>query len=164
VKLEEKRIIRKQLEIFSKLYPELVEKNSIRYPIEDNLIKKLPELHGATQNLIKPSMYKVIIPSEEFDELLYIWEFCNNFSDYLETPFFKIEDLRVALTHQASDQKSLLEEEDLEWNEQMGLQQVREKGLNLVNAIHVALADCYLKELEQIETKVESPSPTLLML
>lgn len=100
-KLEEKRVIKKQLEIFSKLYPELVEKNSIKYPIEDNLIKKLPELHGATQSVSKPQMYKVIIPSTEFDELLYIWEFCNNFSDYLETPFFKIEDLRVALTHQA---------------------------------------------------------------
>ena len=34
-KLEEKRTIRKQFEIFSKLYPELVEKNSIKYPIED---------------------------------------------------------------------------------------------------------------------------------
>ena len=63
-KLEEKRIIRRQLEIFSKLYPELVEKNSIKYPIEDNLIKKLPELHGATQNVLKPQMHKVIIPSE----------------------------------------------------------------------------------------------------
>ena len=102
-KLEEKRIIRKQLEIFSKLYPELVEKNSIKYPIEDNLIKKLPELHGATQSLAKPQMYKVIIPSTEFDELLYIWEFCNNFSDYLETPFYKIEDLRVALTYQVGN-------------------------------------------------------------
>ena len=58
-KLEEKRIIRRQLEIFSKLYPELVEKNSIKY-----LIKKLPELHGATQNVLKPQMHKVIIPSE----------------------------------------------------------------------------------------------------
>jgi len=45
--LEEKKIIKRQFEIFSKLYPELVEKNSIKYPIEDNLIKKLPELHGA---------------------------------------------------------------------------------------------------------------------
>lgn len=79
---------------------------------------------------------------------MYIWEFCNNFSDYLETPFFKIEDLRIALTYRPPDQKSLLEEEELEWNEQMALQQVREKGLNLINVIHVALADCYLKELE----------------
>lgn len=33
----------------------------------------------------------------------------------------------------------------------MGLQQVREKGLNLVNSIHIALADRYLQELESIE-------------
>lgn len=78
-------------------------------------------MHGATQSISKPEMYKVIIPSEQFDELLYIWEFCNNFSDYLETPFFKIEDLRNALTHRAPDQKSLLEEEELEWSEQMAL-------------------------------------------
>jgi hypothetical protein len=41
-----------------------------------------------------------------------------------------------------------LEEEELDWNEQMGLQQVREKGLNLINSIHVALADRYLQEIE----------------
>lgn len=44
----------------------------------------------------------------------------------------------------------------------MGLQQVREKGLNLVNSIHIALADRYLQELESIE--VQEPTPTMLML
>lgn len=44
----------------------------------------------------------------------------------------------------------------------MGLQQVREKGLNLINSIHVALADRYLQEIEQ--AVVLEPSSTLLML
>ena len=107
---------------FSKHYPELVEKNSIKYPIEDNLIKKLPELHGAFFSVPKPSMLRVLISSEDFEQLLYIWEFCNNFSDYLETPSFKIEDLKVALTYQVPTEQSIQEEEDLEWNEQMTLQ------------------------------------------
>jgi hypothetical protein len=52
---------------FSKHYSELVEKNSIKYPIEDNLIKKLPELHGAFGFPPKPSMLRVLISSEEFE-------------------------------------------------------------------------------------------------
>jgi hypothetical protein len=62
-KLEEKRLIRDQLQTFTKWYPELVEKNTIKYPIEDNLIRKLPLLHGVVLTTTKPEMYKVIIPS-----------------------------------------------------------------------------------------------------
>jgi len=42
-------------------------------------------------------MHPIQLSGLEFEQILHIWEFCNNFSDYLETPSFKIEDLRVAL-------------------------------------------------------------------
>lgn len=31
-------------------------------------------------------MHSMQISGVEFEQLLHIWEFCNNFSDYLETP------------------------------------------------------------------------------
>ena len=133
--------------LFSSLYPELVDKNSIKYPIEDNLIQKLPQLHGATNLVSKPSMHSILLESEEFERLLHIWEFCNNFADYLETPSFKIEDLRIALTFQTPSESSIAEESELDWHEQMTLQQVREKGLNLINELHTALSKCYLNEI-----------------
>lgn len=43
------------MKIFTKHYPELVDKNnSIKYPIEDKLIKRMPELHGAENLPDKP--------------------------------------------------------------------------------------------------------------
>ena len=85
-RLEEKRMIKGQFMIFSNNYPELIEKNSIKYPIEDTLIQKLPELHGALNVVQKPQMHPILLEADEFERLLHIWEFCNNFSDYLETP------------------------------------------------------------------------------
>lgn len=71
----------------------------------------MPELHGAKAFPSKPEMHKIPIECDEFERLLYIWEFCNNFNDYLETPTFKIEDLRVALMFQnPSDSNSLADE------------------------------------------------------
>lgn len=84
-RLEEKRLIKSQFIIFSNNYPELIEKNSIRYPIEDTLIRKLPELHGATNIVQKPQMHPILLDAEDFERLLHIWEFCNNFADYLQT-------------------------------------------------------------------------------
>jgi len=75
----------------------------------------LPELHGATQLKPKPTPHKVLLSGEEFDRLLYIWEFFNNFCEYLETPQFKIEDLKIALTYVASEETSVVEEEEMEW-------------------------------------------------
>ena len=90
-KLKEKKLIKHKLLIFSKFYPELVEKNTIKYPIEDGLIMKQPELHGATDMKPKPTTRKVILCGNDFNKLLYIWKFFNNFSEYLETPQLKIK-------------------------------------------------------------------------
>jgi len=35
------------MKIFARNFPDLIEKNAIKYPIEDKLITKMPELHGA---------------------------------------------------------------------------------------------------------------------
>jgi hypothetical protein len=75
----------------------------------------LPELHGATSLKPKPTPHKVLLSGEEFDRLLYIWEFFNNFSEYLETPQFKIEDLKVALTLNTTEETSIVEEEEMDW-------------------------------------------------
>jgi len=56
-----------------------------------------------------------LLSGEEFDRLLYIWEFFNNFSEYLETPPFKIEDLKIALTFDTTSENSIAEEEEMEW-------------------------------------------------
>jgi hypothetical protein len=71
------------LKIFTRHYPELVDKNSIKYPIEDKLIKKMPELHGAENFPLKPEPKNVLIEGKSFENLIYIWEFFNNFTDFL---------------------------------------------------------------------------------
>lgn len=148
-RLERIRLIKQQFQIFSNLYPEFVDRNSVRYPIKDELLMKLPELHGCSANQ-KPEPYKIFVDADEFEKLIYIWEFCNNFNDYLDTPSFKLEDLKCALSYsEAEDPNSNLtvqEEQQLDWNEQMRVRHVREKGLHLINALHTSLVTCYLDD------------------
>ncbi len=144
-RLEEKKTIKNQLLIFSKLYPELVERASVRYPIEDSLIAKLPELHGATGMRPKPQPAPVLLPADQFDELVFVWEFCNNFAEYLDVPFFKIEELRLALTHVEPPQSDASATED--WFEFTRHRQAAERGLHLVNGLHQALAARHLSDM-----------------
>lgn len=44
----------------------------------------------------------------------------------------------------------------------MSLQQVRERGLNLINVMHTALSNCYLQEI--IDNPKEEPTHTELIL
>ena len=97
-RIERNRLIKQQLTIFTNSYPELVDRNSIRYPIKDELLLKLPELHGCCMDA-KPEPFKINVSSDEFEKLIYIWEFSNNFSEYLDTPLFKLEDLKFALNY-----------------------------------------------------------------
>lgn len=53
--------IKLMMKIFSRHYPELVDKNTIKYPIEDKLIKKMPELHGAETISEKPVGKKILL-------------------------------------------------------------------------------------------------------
>jgi len=71
--------VKKLFKVFADTYPELVEKNSIKYPIEDLLIQKVPNLHGAENQPPKPEPRRVLIDGASFERLLYVWEFANNF-------------------------------------------------------------------------------------
>jgi hypothetical protein len=89
------------MQLFQRHYSELVEKNSkntitIKYPIEDQLILKMPQLHGQVYQQ-KPKATLITSSSKEFENLLFIWEFCNNFDEFLEIRKFKIEELRLAI-------------------------------------------------------------------
>ena len=149
-KLERNRLIKEQFQIFSMTYPELVERNTIRYPIPDALILKLPELHGGLMK-DKPKPLRILIEAEEFEQLLYIWEFCNNFNEFLDTPAFKIEELRVALSYRPEDDPrtklSVTDEQELPWNEQMELKHLKEKGFHLLNRLHTALIEAFLRDM-----------------
>ena len=73
-----------------------MERNSVRYPIPDALIEKMPELHGGVMRA-KPTPMKIDMSAEDFERILYIWEFCNNFNEFLDTPSFKLEELEACL-------------------------------------------------------------------
>lgn len=51
--IRRKMLIKAQKTIFLKNFPELHEKGQIRYPIDDRLIQRFPEMHGLTNS--KPS-------------------------------------------------------------------------------------------------------------
>lgn len=42
---------------------------------------------------------KINMKAEEFERILYIWEFCNNFNEFLDTPAFKLEELESCLNY-----------------------------------------------------------------
>ena len=40
------QVCKAQSDVFKRYYPELWEKNQVKYPIDDKLILQMPELHG----------------------------------------------------------------------------------------------------------------------
>lgn len=58
----------------------------------------MPELHGGLL-APKPKLMKINLPAEDFERIMYIWEFCNNFNEFLGTPLFKIEELQACLAY-----------------------------------------------------------------
>lgn len=44
-----------------------------------------------------PKFKKVLVEAEHFENLLYLWEFFNNFSDFLNLPNFSLTELQAAL-------------------------------------------------------------------
>ena len=108
----------------------------------------MPELHGGVMR-DKPASMKIDMEAGEFEGVLYIWEFCNNFNEFLDTPSFKLEELASCLRYgPESDERmkmSLSEvESQLDWTEQMQLKHIREKGFHMVNHLMTSLAERYL--------------------
>ena len=153
-KIERIKLIKQQFAIFSEAYPEYVEKNSVRYPIPDGLIEKMPELHGGVMKA-KPRAMKIDLAADKFERVLYVWEYCNNFCDFLNTPLFKLEQLEACLryTPDCDDRNQLDEDgiENLDWPEQMELRHIREKGFHMVNRLFSALTNCYLQDLFPVD-------------
>ena len=92
-KLRNQVMMKAQFAAFKKYYPDLVEKNSIKYPIDDKLVAKMPELHGGIGLEKMPELKKVLMQPTDFENLIYIWEFFNNFADYLEITGFTLSEL-----------------------------------------------------------------------
>jgi len=53
----------------------------------------MPLIHGAEQFPGKPEPKQILVDGPTFERLLYVWEFFNNFSDYLKISNFKLEEL-----------------------------------------------------------------------
>ena len=147
-------MIKSQFLLFSVIYPEYVERNSVKYPIPDALIAKMPELHGGMMR-DKPKAMKIDMEADQFESVLYIWEFCNNFSEFLDAPQFKIEELQACLSYDpASDPRHDMpidEVEELDWTEKMQIRHINEKGFHMINHLFTGLADRYLHDMFPID-------------
>ena len=99
----------------------------------------------------KPKAMKIDMSAEDFERILYIWEFCNNFNEFLQTPPFKIEELRACLAYLPETDPRLEmgseELEEMDWTEQMQVKHIKEKGFHMANHLLTALAMAYLKDL-----------------
>jgi len=119
-KLKKQMLLKSQMTIFKQLYPDLVDKNTIKYPIDDHLIKKMPDLHGCHLLKDKPQLMDIIIEADEFENLLYIWEFFNNFSDFLEIPAFDLVELQASLNFTEKPEKIIDHfEEDIDSSQEI---------------------------------------------
>jgi len=84
---------------FTQIYPELVEKYTIQYPIDDKILKVMPVLHKIEWAEEKPDPKKIRVSGSRFERLLKVWEYFHTFSVYLSIPEFRIEDLEAAIRH-----------------------------------------------------------------
>lgn len=57
----------------------------------------MPDLHGANYFKLPPEFKTIIIEYENFENLLYIWEYFNNFSDFFNIPGFDLSELQASL-------------------------------------------------------------------
>ena len=53
----------------------------------------MPLLHAAENFPFKPQTKQILTEGQNFERVLYVWEFFNNFNDYLKIPNFKMEEL-----------------------------------------------------------------------
>jgi len=148
-----------------------VEKNSIKYPIDDKLILKMPELHGNSALRQPPQLKTTVVEAEEFENLLYIWEFFNNFSDFLSTPSFTLAELQASLNftlsedrvhtafHQEIDSSQEITNDPFQgytWTQRCTMTEIKERGIHLVNQIHMALVRVIANDLEILNNGGES--------
>lgn len=148
-----------------------MEKNTIKYPIDDKLIRQMPELHGQLILKDPPRFKEIYVDAEHFENLLYLWEFFNNFSDYLNLPTFSLTELEAALNFtRADDQVHSAFECELDssqeitndpfqgytWHQKCTITEIKEHGFNLVNQLHCAVIKALRTDLEILNSNNES--------
>eukprot|EP01022_Parablepharisma_sp_SALTPOND_P017075 TRINITY_DN2653_c0_g1_i1.p2 TRINITY_DN2653_c0_g1~~TRINITY_DN2653_c0_g1_i1.p2 ORF type:complete len:869 (+),score=114.32 TRINITY_DN2653_c0_g1_i1:1605-4211(+) len=92
--------------LFKETYPECVKGNKIVYPIDDALLRAMPELHGL-ELLPKPISEPVPGGEEHAADLLEIWNFCRTFKTMLGVPNFSLSELYTSMTS-SNDEESYL--------------------------------------------------------
>lgn len=170
-KLRMQNLIKSQLAVFKQYYPELIEKNSIKYPIEDKLITQMPELHGQMNLKSPPRLKRVLLEAEDFENLLYLWEFFSNFSDYLSLPSFSLLELQAALNFTHSDEQvhaafrcDIDSSQEITndpfqgytWPQRCTINEIKENGFNLMNQLHAALVSAILADLAALNNNASS--------
>ena len=100
-------------EIFVKCYPDLIDSNgNIKYPIDDRLIRKMPQLHDIEDFPKRPKLHKIFMTdSSAFEDLLQIWEFASNWFNMQKG--FKLEELYSGLKYTGDEEVSLIS--DIIW-------------------------------------------------
>jgi len=80
------------LKIFAESYPELVKNKRIVYPIEDSLLRAMPDLHDFVE-IPKPIVEPVPGGEKNAADLLEIWNFCKIFKTMIGVSNFTVTEL-----------------------------------------------------------------------
>ena len=108
---------------------------------------------------------------EDFENILYIWEFFNNFADFLSVPYnFTIAELQAALNftlpeervhtafYQDVDSSQEFTNDPFQgytWHQRCSITEIKERGIHLINQLHIALAKAIAGDLDILNGTVE---------
>lgn len=103
----------------------------------------------------------MLLEPATFENLLYLWEFLNNFKDFLDIPKFSMEELQGALnfTADVTDPEALEAQfsrsdddaEPFNWDQRVTMNEIRDHGFNLVNMIHGSLVKAIINDLKILD-------------
>lgn len=125
-----------------------MERGQVKYPIDDMHIVDMPELHGQLALKQPPKLKKILVEYSAFENLLYLWQFFNNFSDFLSLPNFSLTELQAALnfTHLSENVHYAFEcdidsSEEITndpfqgytWHQKCTINEIKQNGFNLIN-------------------------------
>lgn len=109
----------------------------------------------------------MLVTPSVFENILYIWEFLNNFKDFLDIPKFSLEELQAALkfTADVNDPEQVEaqfaraddEAEPFNWDQRVTMAEIRDHGFNLVNMIHGALVKAIINDLKILDGSAPLP-------
>jgi hypothetical protein len=111
--------------------------------------------------------------SQDFENILYIWEFFNNFSDFLSVPTFTMAELQASLNftlpedrvhsafYQDVDSSQELTNDPFQgytWHQRCSITEIKERGIHLINQMHIALVKAIAGDLDILNSGGEPPS------